>query len=165
MTANKKSVASLFLIMVICLFSYCGYIFFETVAAVCLLYLCTKSLYRLLIYNFATDEALFRYEHNLALKSKLFPEDVFFVRMKNIFFYLLFIIYFSGEIVFAPNIYIRIFAAAALFMWLFDFGKTIASYAKKYDYTHCFCDSVLEFLMWVQIILSIALAAFKLITV
>ena len=85
MAVKSRSAIGLFLMALVCLFSYCGHIFFETVVSVCVLYVCLRSLYGLCIYNFATDEMLFRYEQNLALKAGVMTGDIFIIRMKNMF--------------------------------------------------------------------------------
>ena len=166
MAVKSRSAVSLFLMALICLFSYCGYIFFETVVSLCMLYVCVKSLYGLCMYNFATDEALFRYEQNLASKAGVFTEDIFLIRIKNIFLNMLFIIYFIGASVFAESFLLRILSSAALLMWVFNLGNTVVGYFKKQISTEwTLCDSVFEALMWTQNILSVILALLKLMTV
>lgn len=166
MAVKSRSMVGLFLIALMCLFSYCGYIFFETVVSVCMLYVCMKSLYGLCMYNFATDEALFRYEQNLAAKAGSFSDDIFIIRVKNICLNLLFIIYFSGAALFAPNSLSRIFAIAALVLWVFDLGKTVVGYFKKYTNEEwTIYDGIFEAVMWVQNILTVVLALLRLMTV
>ena len=166
MAVKSRSAMGLFLMVLVCLFSYCGYIFFETVVSVCMLYVCIRSLYGLCMYNFATDEALFRYEQSLASRAGAFAEDIFLIRTKNIFLNLLFIIYFTGAVLYAPNSVMRVLSSAALFLWVFDLGKTVTMYIKKQvSGEWSFFDSVLEAVMWTQNILSVILALFKLITI
>jgi len=166
MAVKSRSAMGLFLMALLCLFSYCGYIFFETVVSVCLLYICIRSLYALCMYNFATDEALFRYEQSLSLRAGVVTEDVFIIRIKNIFLTLLFIIYFMGASVFAPNSFLKILSSAALLMWMFDLVKTVFSYFKNQtDKEWTYVDSIFEGIMWTQNVISIILALFRLITI
>lgn len=166
MAVKSRSAMGLFMMALICLFSYCGYIFFETVVSVCMLYVCVKSLYGLCMYNFATDEALFRYEQNLASKAGVFTDDIFLIRIKNIFLNLLFIIYFAGISVFVEDSLMRILSSAALLMWVFSLISTVFSYFKKQISTEwTYYDSMLEALMWIQNILSGILALLRLMTV
>ena len=166
MAVKSRSVVGILLMALVCLFSYCGYIFFETVVSICLLYVCAKTLYGLCMYNFATDEALFRYEQNLALRAGFCTTDVFLIRTRNIFLNLLFIIYFTGATFYAPNSILKVLSLAALLMWVFDLLKTFTGYFKNNESNEwTYSDSVLEALMWAQNILSLFLAVVKLVTV
>lgn len=166
MAVKSRSAIGLFLMALVCLFSYCGHIFFETVVSVCVLYVCLRSIYGLCMYNFATDEMLFRYEQNLALKAGVLTEDIFVIRIKNMFLTLLFIIYFAGAFAFAPNSFFKVLYLSALLMWIFDLVKTVAGYFKRQENEEWTCvDSVFEAIMWIQNILSVVLAIFKLITI
>lgn len=166
MAVKSRSAMGLFLMALVCLFSYCGYIFFETVVSVCVLYVCIRSLYGLCMYNFATDEALFHYEQSLSLRAGVVVEDIFLTRTKNIFLTLLFIIYFTGASVFAPNSFLKVLSSLALLMWTFDLVKTVFGYFKnQVDKEWTYIDSVFEGIVWIQNIVSVILAIFKLITI
>lgn len=165
MAVKSRSAAGLLLMAIVCLFSYCGYIFFETVVSICLVYVCVNALYGLCMYNFATDEALFRYEQSKAKKGPVSEEDAFFIKVKNVFLNILFIIYFSGIAVFDADFAFRIPAFFALLLWIFDFAKNnISLFKKNADTEWTLTDSALETVMWVQCILSVVIAVLKLMT-
>lgn len=165
MAVKSRSAAGLLLMAIICLFSYCGYIFFETVVSICLVYVCINALYGLCVYNFATDEALIKYEQSKAQKGPISEEDAFFIKVKNVFLNILFIIYFAGITVFDTDFAFRIPAFFALLLWVFDFLKNNISYFKKnIEAEWSWTDSLLEAVMWVQSGLSVVLAVLKLMT-
>ncbi len=166
MAVRTRSAFGLFVLAVICLFSYCGFIFFEAVVSLCVLYVCSKSLYSLFMYNFASDEALFKYEQRLQLKSGVLSGDIFLIRFKNIFLYTLFIIYFWGAITFAPNRTLKVVSMVLIALWTFDLVKTVWGYfVKPKDDVFRISDAVFEIVMWIQNILSEIFAVIILMTV
>lgn len=167
MAAKSRSATGVLIMALLWFFSFCGYIFFEAVVSLCIIYVCIKSLYGLCMYNFASEEALLTYERNMAEKSPVSLKNAFFIKLKNILLYLLFIIYFAGAALIAPNSLLKIFACAAFLLWTFDMSKSFVRCFRtgKYEGKWCFWDGVFEALMWIQNILSVFLAALKLITI
>lgn len=120
-------------------------------------FVCGKSLFTLFIYNFASDEMLYRYEEKVRPVSE---GDIILRRILNLSLTVLFAVFFlfGGLSAFGAIKYAAYFAAA---LWVFDFIKTIYSYFNKdFSDEYTIKDIIFEALMWCQNIISLIIVFF-----
>ena len=155
MAIKLRSTIMVFMLFVPVLFYVLNSALFEFFMFFAVLFVCIKSLYKLFVYNFSSDEFLEKYE------SVVKPISLFDFLIGKLFSVILtvFITIFFIEkcIVFTGIIKYAAILAAAL--WIFDFLKTVYSFFSQNNYSEEYTvfDSVLEILMWIQNIVSVIL--------
>jgi len=131
---------------------------FDFFMCLAIIYVCIKSLRKLFIYNFASDEILDKYEASIKPLTK---DDILARRTINISATILFTVFFAGKYFCLTGI-IKYAALIAAALWLFDLIKIIHTYIAKPDFSEDYTvfDTVLEILMWIQNILSVVITLF-----
>ncbi len=119
------------------------------------LYVSGKSLYKLFVYSFLSDEFVEKYESKVMTVS---IAEFFIRKIFSVLLTVLITLFFIGKCALYAGIikYATILVAA---LWIFDLLKTLYSLVPRKIYSEDYTafDYVLEALMWLQNILSIIL--------
>ncbi len=128
---------------------------FDLLVFFAVLYVSFKSLYKLLVYNFLSDEFVERYESKVI---KVSIAEFFIRKIFSVLLTVLITVFFIGKCALYTGIikYATILVAA---LWGFDLLKTVYSFVprKSYSEDYTALDYILEALMWLQNIMSIVL--------